>query len=462
MENRQIAERVIELVGGKENIKRVAHCATRLRVIVVDQEKIDTKAIEELDKVKGSFYNSGQYQIIFGTGLVNQIHDEVQQLLGGQEQAASGDGEEKEKFTVQKALRIFGDVFVPIIPAIVAAGLFSGMKSLLTQPQILSLMGMESGLPGNLLTYIDILTGTAFTFLPVLVCWSAFKIFGGSPVLGIVLGLMLVNPSLPNANAVARGDIEALKFFGIIPVLGYQGSVLPAFIMGLIGAKLEKKLKKVIPHSLDLLVTPFAVLLFSLTLALLAIGPVFHQVEQGVLHLFRFLLGLPYGLSGICIGALSQVLVITGVHHIFSFLQIQLLAEIGKNPFNAINSCTIAAQAGACLAVALKTKKAKTKTLAYSSCLSAVLGITEPAIFGVNLRYIRVFVCGLAGGAAGGFIASIFGVAGTGLGITVIPGTLLYLGKQLPMYILSNIAGFAVAFALAYMVGFKSELYDVD
>lgn len=463
-ENRDIAQQVVDAVGGKENIASFAHCATRLRIMVHDKEKIDQKRIESTDKVKGAFFNSGQYQIIFGTGTVNRIFEEVEKL--GIESTSQDDIKSKGKKqgnAFQRAIRTFGDVFVPIIPVLVATGLFMGLRGLLTQDQVLSWFGTtKDSIPPNFLLFTEVLTDTAFAFLPALVAWSAFRVFGGSPVLGIVLGLMLVNPALPNAYAVANGSAEALTMFGFIPVVGYQGSVLPAFFVGLIGAKFEKFLRKRVPEALDLILTPFLTLLVMITLGLFAIGPVFHSLETWVLHGTTFLLNLPFGIAGLLIGFFQQIVVVTGVHHIFNFLEIQLLERTGSNPFNAIITCAMAAQGAACLAVGLKTKNAKLKALALPSSLSAFLGITEPAIFGVNLRYMKPFIMGLIGGAAGGFMASLFHLAGTGMSVTVIPGTLLYLNNQLPLYILCNLVGAGVAFTLTWLFGYRDEPAEAE
>ncbi|MCM3782291.1 sucrose-specific PTS transporter subunit IIBC [Neobacillus mesonae] len=458
-ENHEIAKQVIEAIGGKENIASFAHCATRLRIMVHDKELIDQSRVENIDKVKGAFFNSGQFQIIFGTGTVNRIFDEVEKLgiKGTSKEEVKNQGK-KEGNAFQRAIRTFGDVFVPIIPVLVATGLFMGLRGLLTQEQVLALFGITAAdIPPNFLLYTEVLTDTAFAFLPALVAWSAFRVFGGSPVLGIVLGLMLVNPALPNAYNVANGSEEALLMFGLIPIVGYQGSVLPAFFVGLLGAKFEKFLRKRVPESLDLIVTPFITLLVIITLGLFAIGPVFHSIEDWVLHGTMFLIDLPFGISGLVIGFFNQIVVVTGVHHIFNFLEIQLLENTGSNPFNAIVTCSMAAQGAACLAVGLKTKNAKLKALALPSSFSSFLGISEPAIFGVNLRYMKPFVMGLIGGAVGGFMASIFGLAGTGMAITVIPGTLLYLNNQLFLYILCNVVSIAIAFMLTWMFGYKDD-----
>ncbi|HES4253674.1 TPA: PTS beta-glucoside transporter subunit IIBCA [Streptococcus pyogenes] len=458
MDNRQIAAEVIEALGGRENVRSVAHCATRLRVMVYDEGKIDKEKAEAIDKVKGAFFNSGQYQMIFGTGTVNNIYDEVVALglptsSTSEQKAEAG----KQGNIFQRAIRTFGDVFVPIIPAIVATGLFMGVRGLVTQPAIMDLFGVhEYG--ENFLMYTRILTDTAFVYLPALVAWSAFRVFGGNPIIGIVLGLMLVSNELPNAWVVASGgDVKPLTFFGFVPVVGYQGTVLPAFFVGLVGAKLEKWLHKKVPEALDLLVTPFLTFAIMSILGLFVIGPVFHSLENLVLAGTQAVLHLPFGIAGLIVGGIQQLIVVTGIHHIFNFLEAQLIANTGKDPFNAYLTAATAAQAGATLAVAVKTKSTKLKGLAFPSTLSALLGITEPAIFGVNLRYPKVFVSGLIGGALGGWVAGLFGIAGTGFGITVLPGTLLYLNDQLLQYLVTMLVGLGVAFAIAYTWGYQDR-----
>lgn len=460
-ENKNIAQAIIDAVGGKGNIKSVAHCATRLRLIVRKEETINKDEVEDIDKVKGSFFNSGQYQIILGTGTVNKIYAEVTALLGEVAQTEEEETPAVNQNPVKRIIRTFGDVFVPIIPVLVATGLFMGLRGLIMQPQILAVLGLTTeSIDSTFLMYTQILTDTAFAFLPALVAWSTFKVFGGSPVIGIVLGLMLVNPVLPNAYSVAAGDASPIYFMNFIPLVGYQGTVLPAFISGVIGAKLEQFLRKKVLETFDLLVTPFITLLIMSILAIIVIGPIFHSFETVVLNATEILLNLPLGLAGLIIGFLNQLIVVTGVHHIFNFLEVQLLANTGKDAFNAIITCSIAAQGGAAIAVGLKTKSKKLKALAFPSALSAFLGITEPAIFGVNLRYVKPFIMGLVGGAAGGFLASLLGLAGTGMAITVIPGMLLYMNGQIFKYLLVNIISIAVAFILTYLFGFNDNMIE--
>ena len=456
MTNTEIAKKVIEALGGRENVNSVAHCATRLRVMVKDEAKINKDAIESLEKVQGAFFNSGQYQIIFGTGTVNKMYDEVVALgLPTSTKAEMKAEAAKQGNWFQRAIRTFGDVFVPIIPVIVATGLFMGVRGLLTA------LGMT--LPEDVTTYTQILTDTAFIILPGLVVWSTFRVFGGNPAVGIVLGMMLVSDSLPNAWAVASGgEVTAMQFFGFIPVVGLQGSVLPAFIIGVVGAKFEKAVRKVVPDVLDLLVTPFVTLLVMSILGLFVIGPVFHVVENYILIGTKAILNLPFGLGGFLIGGVHQLIVVSGVHHIFNLLEVQLLAADHANPFNAIITAAMTAQGAATVAVGVKTKNPKLKTLAFPAALSAFLGITEPAIFGVNLRFRKPFFLSLIAGAVGGGLASILGLAGTGNGITIIPGTMLYIGNgQLLQYLLMVAVSFALGFALTYMFGYEDEVEEV-
>ena len=452
MNNQDIAKKVIEALGGRENVNSVAHCATRLRVMVKDEGKINKEVIENLDKVQGAFFNSGQYQIIFGTGTVNKMYDEVVALglpTSSKEDMKAEAAKQGNWF--QRAIRTFGDVFVPIIPVIVATGLFMGLRGLMNA------LGMT--LPEDVTIYSQILTDTAFIILPGLVVWSTFRVFGGNPAVGIVLGMMLVSDSLPNAWAVASGgEVTAMQFFGFIPVVGLQGSVLPAFIIGVVGAKFEKAVRKVVPDVLDLLVTPFVTLLVMSILGLFVIGPVFHVVENYILIGTKAILNLPFGLGGFLIGGVHQLIVVSGVHHIFNLLEVQLLAADHANPFNAIITAAMTAQGAATVAVGVKTKNPKLKTLAFPAALSAFLGITEPAIFGVNLRFRKPFFLSLIAGAVGGGLASILGLAGTGNGITIIPGTMLYIGNgQLPQYLLMVAVSFALGFALTYMFGYEDE-----
>lgn len=354
----------------------------------------------------------------------------------------------------QRAVRTFGDVFVPIIPAIVATGLFMGLRGLLEAFGVV--------LPSDFLIYSKILTDTAFIALPALVVWSTFKVFGGNQTIGIVLGLMLISGSLPNAWEVAQGgEIVPIKFFGLVDVVGLQGSVLPAFIIGVVGANFEKWVRKFVPEVLDLLVTPFITLFVMSILGLFVLGPIFHQVEKVILSLTTTVLYLPFGLGGLIIGGTHQLIVVSGVHHIFNLLEINLLSATGQNPFNAIITAAMTAQGAAAVAIGVKTKSPKLKALTFPAALSAFLGITEPVIFGVNLRFRKPFVLSLLAGALGGALSALLGLAGTSNGITIIPGSMLYVGNgQLLQYLFMVAVSFALGFTFTYLFGYDDSMLD--
>ena len=446
-DEQRVAKLIWKYVGGKDNVRNAEHCATRLRLIINDKSKIDEKAIENIDGVKGQFFAAAQYQIILGTGFVDKVFDE---FIKGTNFSGVSNKEEAyaQMSTVQKISRTLGDVFVPIIPVLVATGLFMGLRG------ACQALGLEFS--KNVLTMSQVLTDTAFIFLPSLVCWSTMKRFGGTPVIGIVLGLMLVAPQLPNAWAAIPGGAQQPMMMDIlgfsVPVVGYQGSVLPALVLGIFGAKLQKWLKTFVPDIIDLIVTPF---LTGMIVGLLILGPIMHGIETAVFGAVQAFLELPFGIGGLVVGGLQQVIVVFGVHHIFNALEVQLLATTGVDPFNAIITGAIIAQGGAAAAVAARTKNKKKRALYISSIVPAFLGITEPVIFGINLRLMKPFLYALVGGACAGCLASFMHLAGTGMGITVLPGTLLYLNHLLP-YILVNAVGFVVAFALTFTL-FRPE-----
>ena len=440
----RVAHEILDHIGGMANIRSAEHCATRLRLILNDKDKIEDKAVENIDGVKGQFFAAAQYQIILGTGFVNKVYDV---LVGMNPALAGGSNKEaayEQMTTAQKISRTFGDVFVPIIPVLVATGLFMGLRGMLQN------LGVE--MSDNLVRMSQILTDTAFAFLPVLVCWSTMKKFGGTPVIGIVLGLMLVAPQLPNAYAIASGEAQPIymNLLGLsIPVVGYQGSVLPALVLGILAAKVEAGLKKFIPDVVDLIFTPFLTLFSCMIVGLLIVGPIMHTLELAVFGAVRAFLELPFGIGGFIVGGLHQVIVVSGIHHVFNALEIQLLASTGRDAFNAIITGAIIAQGGAAVAVAARTKNKKKRALYISSAIPAFLGITEPAIFGINLRFMKPFLYALAGGACAGAASGIMHLAGTGMGVTVLPGTLLYMDHLLE-YLIVNVIGFGIAFGLTY------------
>lgn len=440
--DQNIAKAILASIGGAKNIANISHCSTRLRITPVDKDKVDEAGIEQIDGVKGQFYSGNQLQIILGTGLVGRIYD----IINPEEKEGSTD--QYAGMSLPKKLsRILGDIFIPVIPALVATGLFSGIINCLT--------AFHVQMSPAVLTIATVLMKTAFTFLPVLIAWSGMKQFGGSPVLGLILGLMLVNPLLPNPNDVIKGTVKALtvNILGIhVNIVSYAGSVLPALVVVLVAAMIEKRLKKVVPDSLDLIITPFVTLLISGLLGILIIGPICQQVEQGILFVAKAVINLPFGLGGLIIGGTQQAIVVTGMHHIFLALESSLLATTGYNPFNAMITGGIIAQATAAFVTGLKVKDPKKRSLYTSSSLPAFLGITEPAIFGVNLRFGLPFIFALCGGAASGMLAGLLHAASTGMGVAALPGLVTYLySKQAVLnYVLIHVTAMLVSGGLVY------------
>ncbi|KEI53054.1 PTS sugar transporter [Enterococcus faecium UC8668] len=442
-----VAKKIMKAIGGRENIRAVGHCSSRLRVTLNDKSKVDSEAIEDIEGVKGQFFNGEQYQVILGTGFVDRVYNE---FVGKSEGELNTDlkGDLYEGMSLPKKIsRILGDIFIPVIPALVATGLFSGL--------INSFNAFGVQMDPNVMTIATVLMKTAFNFLPVLIAWSGMKQFGGSPVLGIILGLMLVNPVLPNPSDVAKGVAEAINFtiFGFnLNVVGYQGSVLPALLVAIIGAKTEKWLKKKIPDALSLIIIPFTTILVAGLLGLIIIGPISQAIEGIILTLAKAVIGLPFGLGGLIIGGTQQAIVVTGMHHIFLALETDLLATTGYNPFNAMITGGIIAQATAAFVTGWKVKDKKKRGFYMSASLPSFLGITEPAIFGVNLKFGKPFLFALCGGACAGLVAGLLHAQSTGMGVAAIPGfvTYLYNTQGIRDYFIIHLTGMLVSGGLVY------------
>ena len=464
----KIAQQIIDCVG-KDNVLSITHCATRLRIIVKDREIINDKAVEKIDEVKGVFYTSGQYQIILGTGIVNKVYAEVENLgirsLSKKEQDQLIKNQEKG---IKKLMRTLADIFVPIIPVIAATGLFLGLKGCLFNDNVLALIGMNSSMvPQYVQTLVAVLTETAFAFLPAIICWSAFKVFGGTPVIGLVLGLMLVSPSLPNAYAVAdpNSGVQAIMAFGWIPIVGCQGSVLTAILTAFLGANLEKKLRRVMPNALDLIFTPFLVMLIMLLVILLGIGPIMHFIELGMVGLIETVIKLPLGIGGFITGFTYPLAVVTGLHHTYVMIETSLLANTGFNALITLCAMYGFANVGSCLAFYFKTKKESLKATSMGAMLSQLFGISEPVLFGILLRYnLKPLIMMLVTSGLGAAILSIFAIQSNSYGLAVIPSYLMYIyeGNQLLIYFLVSIFSVVCCFFLTYMFAIPQEAIDAD
>ena len=455
MDYRKCASEILAGIGGKGNLVSAAHCATRLRLVIADNSKMSKDTVENVDGVKGVFESAGQIQIIIGTGTVNKVYDEFIDLAGVQAMSK----EDVKQAAASKApvwkriLKTLGDIFVPIIPAIVATGLLCGL-----------LGGLSRVFPSMSEHYIyrllDMFSNAALTFLPILIAISAAKIFKGNVYLGAVIGMIMIHPNLVNAWSVASGaETSTLwSWFGVwnIQDTGYQGHVIPVVIAVYIMCKLENWLHKHVPEMIDLFVTPLVTVLVTGFLTMTVIGPVFAQLESWVLTGAQWLITIPFGIGAFLMGAAYAPTVVAGVHHMYNAIEASMIANNGQNIWMPIATAANVAQGAAALAVALKTKNKKIKSMALPASLSAFLGITEPAIFGVNVRFVRPFIAGMIGGAVGAAAGSIMNVYATAYGVTGVFGFLITMDCTLG-YLVDFALAAGVAFAVSWFMGIPQD-----
>ncbi len=460
MDYKKTAQQIYDHVGKKDNIISAAHCATRLRLVIADNNKADKDAVENIDGVKGVFFAQGQMQIILGTGVVNKVYDEFIRIAGISESSK----EELKQVAASKAnpfqrlIKTLGDIFVPIIPAIVASGFLMGIMEALNFMVNNGFLDINTS--GSIYTFAQIFSNTAYTFLPILIAYSAGKVFGANPYLAAVIGMIMIHPNLQNAWTVATEGVQATQkvWFGLysIDMVGYQGHVIPVVIAVWVLAQIEKRLHKVVPAMLDLFVTPLVSVFVTGYLTLSIIGPVFVTIENEILDGVQWLIALPFGIGSFIMGAFYAPTVVAGVHHMYTIIDLGQIAKFGMTFWLPLASAANLAQGGAALAVALKTKDQKIKSMAVPSALSACMGITEPAIFGVNLRFGKPFITACIGGACGALAASITGLGATGTGVTGIFGILLCLNQPVA-YLLMMAVSLGVSFALTWVFGYKDE-----
>lgn len=425
MDYNLVAQLILKNVGGKSNIKVMEHCATRLRIVVRDDSQVNSEELKNIQGVGGYFFQSGQHQIILGTGKVNKVFD-----ILNKDGEIKTSGIKEEAYSnlniFQKGLRSLADVFIPLIPVLVATGLFMGIRGFVLQ------LGVK--LSPEVLILSQVITDTVFIFLPALVVWSTFKRFGGTPAIGMVLGLMLIAPMIPNAWEVASGSVEPLQL-GIFKIQGFQGTIIPALIVGIFGAFVEKWIKSWMPSAVDLIFTPFLTIIIGMFAGFLILGPLFSTIEHLVMNSIKSLLNIPFGIGGAIYGACQQILTVTGLHHSLMIVETSYLSTEGINPLNALGTASMAGQAGAAIAFALREKNKEKRALQFSSIVPCFFGITEPLLFGITLTNSKVFVSGMIGGAVGGAFAKLFEIAPSVMGVTFIPAIPAYLGHNLFMYL---------------------------
>ena len=455
MDYRKTAKEILEKVGGNKNIVSAAHCATRLRLVIADNSKTDKGAIENIEGVKGVFEASGQLQIILGTGTVNKVFDQFISLAGitASSKAEAKEAAAQKQNIFMRAIKLLGDIFVPIIPAIVASGFLMGIMNSLDFMINNGFISMDTS--SSIYMFANLFSNTAYTFLQILIAFSAAKAFGANPYLGAVIGMIMINPALQNAYTVATEGVQQTQsvFFGLydIDMVGYQGHVIPVVIAVWVLSAIEKKLHKIVPEVLDLFVTPLVSVFVTGYLTLSIIGPVFVWAENAVLGGIQWLLTLPLGIGSLIMGGLYAPTVVTGIHQMYTAIDIGQIAQYGYTYWLPLASAANVAQGAAALAVALKSRDKKIKSLALPSSLSAFMGITEPAIFGVNLRFFKPFIAGCIGGGCGALYASLVHLGAKGTGVTGIIGVLLCLERPV-QYIIEMAISVCVAFIISFVI----------
>ena len=455
MDYRKTAQDILDHVGGSKNIASAAHCATRLRLVIADNKKVSKEALENVDGVKGVFEASGQLQIILGTGTVNKVFAEFIDIAGitASSKAEAKEAAAEKQNWFMRAIKLLGDIFVPIIPAIVASGFLMGIMNSLDFMNSNGFLHINTH--SSIYVFANLFSNIAYTLLQILIAFSAAKAFGANQYLGAVIGMIMIHPSLQNAYTVATEGVQQTQsvFFGLfkIDMVGYQGHVIPVIIAVWILAVIEKKLHKIVPEVLDLFVTPLVSVFVTGYLTLSIVGPIFVWAENAILGAIQWMLTLPLGIGSLIMGGLYAPTVVTGIHQMYTAIDIGQLAKYGVTYWLPLASTANVAQGAAALAVGIKSKDKKIKSLALPSSLSAFMGITEPAIFGVNLRFFKPFIAGCIGGGCGALYASLVHLGAKGTGVTGIFGILLCLNQPL-QYLIEMVIAVGVAFVISFLI----------
>lgn len=479
MNYKKSAEEILQAIGGKDNIHSMTHCATRLRLVLNDESQVDEAALSEMEVVKGTFSTGGQYQIIIGSGTVNKVYNELEKVAGKADTSHESEEEPQRKQhmnPIQRFVKLLSDIFVPIIPAIVAGGLLMGLNNILTAPGLFydkqSLIEVHDQFAG-LAGMINIFANAPFTLLPILIGFSAAKRFGGNAFLGAALGMILVHPDLMNAyeypkaleagKAIPHWDLFDLK----INQVGYQGQVLPMLVAAYILAKIERGLRKITPTVLDNLLTPLLSIFITAFLTFLFVGPITRTIGYWISDGLTWLYDIGGAIGGLIFGLLYAPIVITGMHHSFIAIETQLIADSsstgGSFIFPIATMSNVAQGAAALAAFFIVKENKKLKGVASAAGISALLGITEPAMFGVNLKLRYPFIGAIIGSGIGAAYISFFKVKAIALGTAGIPGFIsisatnggwLHYGIGM---VIAFVIAFIVTYALSYRSTYKNE-----
>ena len=454
-----ISKEILQNIGGKENVVSAAHCATRLRLVLKDDKKINIKEIENMPAVKGNFNNSGQFQIILGPGVVDEVYKEFikEANIGESSKADLKKDAETKLNPIQKIVKSLADVFVPILPVLVAAGLLMGINNILTsQGLFIEGKSLVEAYPqfADLAGLINTFANTGFTFLPVFIGFSATKSFGGNPYLGAAIGALMIHPDLLNGYsygaALTEGTIPTWNILGIaIDKVGYQGTVLPVLASSYVLARVERRLHKIIPSVLDNLLTPLFTVFITGILTFIAIGPIMRIAGNGLTAGLMWLINTLGPVGGIIFGFVYAPFVVTGMHHSFVAIETQLIADVattgGSFIFPVAAMSNVAQGAAALAVIVILRKDAKMKSLASASGISALLGITEPAIFGVNLKLRYPFYGAMIGSAVASGYIILTKVLALSPGAAGLPGIISIRPQSMIHYIIGMAISMVVA-----------------
>ncbi|HCE1838907.1 PTS trehalose transporter subunit IIBC [Vibrio parahaemolyticus] len=454
---RKDVERLIELVGGPDNIASVSHCLTRLRFVLNDTDKADTKQLEALRMVKGCFTNAGQFQVVIGTE-VDEVYKVLIELSGKSEASKdeSKNAARQNMNIVERGISHLAEIFVPLLPAIITGGLILGFRNVIGDIKMFDGQTLTeiSQFWATVHSFLWLIGEAIFFFLPVGVCWSTVKKLGGTPILGITLGVTLVSPQLMNAYLIGK-QVPEVWDFGLFTIekVGYQAQVIPAMLAGIALAFIETRLKRIIPSYLYLVVVPFVSIIVSVILAHSIIGPFGRMLGDGVAFAAKAAMTGDFAMIGSTIfGFLYAPLVITGIHHTTNAVDLQLMQELGGTPIWPLIALSNIAQASAVVGIIIISKKQDEREISVPAAISAYLGVTEPAMYGINLKYKFPMLSAMIGSACAAAICGSAGVMANGIGVGGLPGILSIQPQFWGIFALAMLVAMVVPAALTLIL----------
>ncbi|MCG6213376.1 PTS trehalose transporter subunit IIBC [Vibrio furnissii] len=450
---KQDVARLIELVGGNENIASVTHCLTRLRFVLNEPSKADIKQLEAMSLVKGCFTNAGQFQVVIGTE-VDAVYKVLLELTG-----KSGASKDEAKLAARQNMNMLergishlAEIFVPLLPAIITGGLILGFRNVIGDIRMFDGKTLVeiSQFWASVHSFLWLIGEAIFFFLPVGVCWSTVKKLGGTPILGITLGITLVSPQLMNAYLIGKQVPEAWDFgWFVIEKVGYQAQVIPAILAGVVLAFIETNLKRIVPAYLYLVVVPFVSIILSVILAHAFIGPFGRVLGDGVAFAAKAAMTGDFAVLGSMVfGFLYAPLVITGIHHTTNAVDLQLMQDLGGTPIWPLIALSNIAQASAVVGIILISKKAGERDISVPAAISAYLGVTEPAMYGINLKYKFPMLSAMIGSALAAAICGSFGVMANGIGVGGLPGILSIQPQYWMVFLMAMLVAMVVPIVL--------------